>query len=135
MLDDSLFRVGGLGVDSLLEGLLVAAGLVFALDVPKKSFAVDGWDLGSSFTGLEDLGGSFVSAGFGFAAWAFAGTTAAIGGGRLAARLLTFLLIIEPYFAPASRGSSLAHSSCISRVTSARTWRFCVWSALILILG
>lgn len=67
MLDDSFLSVGGLGVDSLLEGLLVAACLALALDFPKKSFAVDGWDLGSSFTGLEDLGSSFVSAGLGLA--------------------------------------------------------------------
>lgn len=118
MLDDSFFRVGGLGVDSLLGGLLVAAGLAFTFPLPKKSFALEGWDLGSSFTGLEDLGGSLVSEGLDFNAGTFAGTGAASGGGLRAARRLTFLLVIKPYLEADSRGSSVAQSSCISRVTS-----------------
>ncbi len=49
MEDDSFFSAAGpgAGVDSLLEALLPAAALVFSLPFPKKSFAVEGWDLGS----------------------------------------------------------------------------------------
>lgn len=42
MLELSRLSVGGLGVDSLLEGLLEAAGLALAFPFPKNSFAVDG---------------------------------------------------------------------------------------------
>lgn len=42
MLDESRFGGGGLGVDSLLGGLLVLAGFGFEVPLPKKSFAVDG---------------------------------------------------------------------------------------------
>lgn len=64
MLLDSRFRfAGGAGVDSLLEGAVVdsalldsvcSLGLVFSFPLlPKKSFAVEGCDLDSSF--LEDV--------------------------------------------------------------------------------
>jgi len=123
MLDDSFLSVAGpgAGVGSLLEGLLVAVVvvvvLVFSFPFPKNSFAVEGCALGS---------------GLGFAAGAGTGTfdvdaagtgaAAAVGGWR-AARRLTFLLLIMPYFEAASRGSSFAVRSWSSRVASERTWR------------
>lgn len=63
-LELSFFRVGGLGVDSLLDtDGAVDFGLVdsLVLPFPKKSFAVEGCDLGSSF-----LGAGFASVGFAF---------------------------------------------------------------------
>jgi hypothetical protein len=133
MEDDSFFSVAGpgAGVDSLLEALLPAAAvvvvLVFSLLLPKKSFAVEGWVVGS---GLGFAAGA--------GAWALdvegaeafevevAGATAA-GGGRRAVRRLTFLLIIVPYCSAVLRGSSSAVRSWSSRVASERTWRswFC----------
>lgn len=100
-------------MDSLLGALLV--GLAFALDFPKKSFAVAGWDFGSSFT---DLGGS---AGLVFTA---TGAETGAGGGRRAARRLVFGFVMEPYCVAVSRGSSEVVRSWISRVTSERIWRF-----------
>ena len=106
----------GAGVDSSLEGLLVAvvaAVLAFSFPLPKKSFAVEGWALGS---------------GLGFAAGAGAGAfdvdgagAAAAGGGRRAARRLTFLLVIVPYCTAVLRGSSSAVRSWSSRVASEST--------------
>lgn len=110
MLELSRLSVGGFGVDSLLEALLEAAGFAFALPLPKKSFAVDGWEgLLSCFTaGLFSL----TSAVLGFTA-AFAGAgagagAAATGGGRRAGLLLTFLLVIVPYIGACSTASSEA---------------------------
>lgn len=122
ILDESRLRLGGLGVVSLLEGLLAAAAAValgFVLDFPKKSFAVDDISFLGGGSGLD-------SAGFGFAGWAFAGAGAegaGAGCGLRASRRLTFLLMIVPYVAATSSGSSFAHSSCTCRVMSDRTWR------------
>jgi hypothetical protein len=119
MLELSRFSAGGLGADSLLEGLVAAAaagvGFVFSFPLPKKSLAVD--DCRALVSCLidvaEGLGASFVG-------WAFAGIAAAAGAGtgRLPVRRLTFLLIIVPYLGANSRGSSVAQSSWICRVTS-----------------
>jgi len=123
--DDSFFSVAGpgAGVVSLLEGLLsaVAVALGFAFPFPKKSFAVDGWVLGS---GLGFAAGAAVGA---LEAWGTGAGAATAGGGRRVVRRLTFLLIIVPYFVAVSRGSSSAVRSLSSRVASESTWRswFC----------
>jgi len=122
MLELSRFSAGGLGVLSLLEGLLAVAaagvGFVFSFPLPKKSLAVDDCrGLASCLIDVtEALGASF-------AGWAFAGIVAAAGAGtgRLPVRRLTFLLIIVPYLGANSRGSSAAQSSWICRVTSDST--------------
>ena len=127
ILEDSFFSVAGpgAGVDSLLDGLLPGAvvALAFAFPLPKKSFAVEGWVLGS---GLGFAAGAGTGA---LEAWrAGAGAAAAAaGGGRRLVRRLTFLLIIVPYFEAVWRGSSSAVRSLSSRVASERTWRswFC----------
>lgn len=56
MLDESRFRVGGLGVVSLLEGLLAEAALGFELDFPKKSFAVEDISFLGGGSGLDSAG-------------------------------------------------------------------------------
>jgi hypothetical protein len=122
MLEDSFFNVAGpgAGVVSLPEGSLAAAFVVvltFSFPLPKKSFAVEGWTLGS---------GLGFAAGAGAGALAVEGAAAAAtgaGGGRRAERRLTFLLIIVPYLEAVSRGSSSAVRSWSSRVASERTWR------------
>jgi hypothetical protein len=115
MLELSRFSAGGLGVDSLLGGLLAAAaaaagvGFVFSFPLPKKSLAVDDCRglVSCMIAVVEGLGASFVGR-------AFAGIAAAAGGGgtgRLPVRRLTFLLIIVPYLGANSRGSSAVQSS------------------------
>ncbi len=118
-LEDSCFSAGlvsgtgaGAGVDSLLEGVLLAAGLDFSLPFPKKSFAAVGWE--DLVSALLDEVEDFDSGAFGFTAEAFAGTGAgalAVGGGRRPVRRLTFLLTIVPYLGANSKGSSPLHSS------------------------
>lgn len=121
MLELSFLRVGGLGVDSLLDANgAVAFGFVGSLTLfpfPKKSFAVEGWDFGSSF-----LGAGFASTGFDFARRGFDCVAAGCGGFRVARRLAEGLVIV-PYWERDSRGSSEAQSSCSSLVTSERIWR------------
>jgi hypothetical protein len=123
ILDESRFRVGGLGVPSLLEALLVlvTAGLVFSLPFPKKSFAVEGWEDLTSCLIFEDEELGLVAVGF--AGWGFVATAGrdVDTGGRRPVRRLTFLLIIVPYVEAYSRGSSVEVSSWICRVTSERT--------------
>jgi len=133
MEDDSFFSAAGpgAGVDSLLEALLPAAAvvvaLVFSLPFPKKSFAVEGWVLGSGL-GFTAGAGAWVLDVEGAEAFEVevAGATTA-GGGRRAVRRLTFLLIIVPYCSAVLRRSSSAVRSWSSRVASERTWRswFC----------
>jgi hypothetical protein len=119
MLEDSFISVAGpgAGVDSLLGGSFsaVVVALAFAFPLPKKSFAVEGWVLGSGFGFTAGAGsGALEARGAGAGA-------AAVGGGRRAVRRLTFLLIIVPYFEAVSRGSSSAVRSLSSRVASERT--------------
>lgn len=133
MLEDSFLSVAGpgAGVDSLPGRLLAAAvavvvALVFSFPLPKKSAAVDGCAFGSGL-------GFAAGAGAGALDADGAGVATAAGGGRRAARRLTFLLIIVPYCSAVFRGSSSAVRSWSSRVASERTWRswFCelgLWS-------
>jgi hypothetical protein len=127
MLEDSFLSVAGpgAGVDSLLEGLLVAVVvvvvvvvvLVFSFPLPKNSFAVEGCALDSGL-------GFAVGVGTGALDADAAGTGAAAAvGSRRTARRLTFLLLMMPYFEAISRGSSFAVRSWSSRVASERTWR------------
>jgi hypothetical protein len=125
MLEDSFLSVAGpgAGVDSLLDGLLAAVlvVLVFSFPLPKNSFAVEGWALGSG-------SGFAACAGAGAGALDTAGTEAsAARGGCRAARRLTLLLVIVPYIEAVSRASSFAVRSWSSRVASERTLRswFC----------
>jgi len=68
ILEDSRLSAGGLGVLSLLEGLLAAEGLAFSLPpFPKKSFALEG--LGAFVSCLMLVAGlmaSLVSVGLGW---------------------------------------------------------------------
>lgn len=119
----------GAGVDSLLEVALpplsVDLGLVFSLPFPKKSFAVEGCADLVSFSCLTAFVGSFIST-FTLLGGAFAGPDEVLGGGgRRPVRRLTFLLVIVPYLAANSRGSSDLQSSWISRETSDNICRSC----------
>lgn len=127
----SFLRPGGLGVDSLLEAdeavVFDFAGSL-AFPFPKKSFAVEGWDLGSSF-----LGAGFASAGFAFEGRGLYCVAAGVGaGGFRVARRLAEGLVMVPYLERDSRGSSEAQSSCNSLVTSERIWRsFNGWGSML----
>lgn len=106
---------GGLGVDSLLEGLL---GICFSFALLKNSLALKGCCFVSSVLGAA-AGAGFWSAGLALEGWVLVGTGAAAeGGGLRTARRRTFGFTIVPYFANDSRGSSFADRSLISRVTS-----------------